>query len=189
MEFNSSSILNLSIGQVVLSRGILIVVWVKPSAWKPSLPINSPATKICQQHFTSICPGRTRRFRKNSRRFRNLFVSVLSLQNVEVPQNFAEVPWSVVDRYSFRSEGVFIPLFVPTVFLASLLHPDRHHCFSLTQALTLTNLNSKSNPSIQVWVIPCEKEQIQSPLVFLCTWWNPSFLGGFFTLRFRILDG
>ena len=32
MEFNSFSILKLSIGQAVLSRGILIVVWVKPSA-------------------------------------------------------------------------------------------------------------------------------------------------------------
>lgn len=32
MEFNLLSILNLSIGQAVLSRGILIVAWMKPSA-------------------------------------------------------------------------------------------------------------------------------------------------------------
>jgi hypothetical protein len=39
-----------------------------------------------------------------------------------------------------------------------------------------TNLSPNLTLAFKCGVIPCEKKQIQAPLVFLSTWWTPSSL-------------
>jgi uncharacterized protein YjeT (DUF2065 family) len=129
VEFNSFSILNLSIGQVVLLNGILIVVWVKPSAWKrsqtniykaPNTSYEIQPTIVLQFWFC-----RTQRFREKTQKFHVLQVTATT-----------SISWSI--HTPLRPNG----------HLSLLVVPNWLHCSFLT-SIHSHILHSKSKLSIE----------------------------------------